>query len=414
MLRATTLRRLLCLAVLAVGWPVSATAQDPVARQPTSLPVVAAAAELSGEGSRTRLVVTLSRPVVVETSVMERPDRLILDFPEVNFQLPAEVGRRKVGLVQSFRYGLFAPGRSRMVIDLAQPALVAKVETSSRAADGATLLTVELARTEREAFRKAAEQHRAQMAAPTNLVADVPENDRRPLIVVDPGHGGVDPGARASTGDFEKDIVFAFATRLKKHLETSGRYRVMLTRREDVFVSLDERVRIAQAAKADLFLSVHADSISSAPHVRGLTVYTGAERATDAESARLAERENEADAAAGVESREIPNDVADILQELTQRETRGFSHSFATKLIKELSPVMRLNTRPHREARFRVLRAPDIPAVLVELGYLTSRQDIDLLLSDEWRDRSATAMLSAVDRFFATRFASRTRAPVSP
>ena len=164
--------------------------------------------------------------------------------------------------------------------------------------------------------------------------------------MIDAGHGGIDPGAVASTGALEKDIVFSFAQRLRERLEGTGRYRVAMTRDQDVFVALDERVRVTRAAKADLFISIHADSISAAPHVRGGTVYTGSERATDAESANLAERENKADAVAGLDSRDTANDVADILQELTLRETRGFSHRFAKKLLGKLDPVMRLSKKP--------------------------------------------------------------------
>jgi N-acetylmuramoyl-L-alanine amidase len=178
---------------------------------------------------------------------------------------------------------------------------------------------------------------------------------------------------------------------------------------------LSERVRIARAAKADLLISIHADTISGAPQFRGLTVYTGSERASDAESAQVADRENKADAVAGLESEDAADEgVADILQDLIRRETRGFSHAFAGKMIRELSPVMKLNVKPHREARFVVLRAPDVPAVLVELGYLSSSKDTDLLTSDQWRDRMTASMSGAIDRFFATRLAKQGTAPVSP
>jgi N-acetylmuramoyl-L-alanine amidase len=368
---------------------------------------VAIAAEVEAGAAKTRLTFTMSKPVEPRAFLMERPDRVIIDLPEVNFQLPAEAGRKREGLVASFRTGLFAPGRSRIVIDLAQPAVVSRAEASKRD-DGAASLTVELARVDREAFRRAAKADEAALAA----AAARPEpattgslGDGRPLIVIDPGHGGIDPGAMPTAEIHEKDIVFAFAQRLRARLEAGGRYRLMMTRDEDVFVPLDERVRIARAAKADLMISIHADSISRAPHVRGMTVYTGAERATDAESARLAERENKADAAGGVYPGDAASDVADILQELTQRETRGLSHRFARRLLGHLAAVIPANKKPHREAGFRVLRAPDVPSVLVELGYLSSRKDIGLLTSDAWRDRSAGAMAEAVDRFFSARMA---------
>jgi N-acetylmuramoyl-L-alanine amidase len=345
---------------------------------------------------------------------MERPDRVILDLAEVTFHIPAEAGRRKEGLVSSFRFGLFAPGRSRVVIDLAQPALVSKVEVEPNPRDGTFTLVVELTRADREAFRKAVADPAAAEQTAATLPAEPPK-DRRPVIMIDPGHGGVDPGAAAGGGMFEKDIVFAFAQKLKKRLEADGRYRVLMTRDQDVFVPLGDRVRLAQRAQADLFISIHADTISGSGEVRGFTVYTGSERASDADSARLADRENKADAVAGLDSGEgAAEDVSDILKDLTLRETRSFSHGFATRLVGELDAVGRLNKNPHRQAGFRVLRAHDVPSVLVELGYLSSRKDFDLLMSDEWRDRATAAMGTAIDRFFATRLARQGSAPVSP
>ena len=375
---------------------------------------VAIAAEAKSEAGKTRLTFVLSAPIEARSFALERPDRIVVDLPEVNFQLPPGAGHRREGLVASYRYGLFAPGRSRVVIELAQPAVVSALETSTRPTDGASLLTLELVKVDREAFRRVVRPEGPPVPDPVATGSVGSQADRRPLIVLDAGHGGVDPGAVASTGAFEKDIVFSFAQRLKDRLDGTGRYRVVMTRDHDVFVALDERVRVARAAKADLFISIHADSISAAPHVRGGTVYTGSERATDAESERLADRENRADAAAGIEARETANEVADILQDLTVRETRGFSHRFAKKLLGALDPVMPLSKKPHREARFLVLRAPDVPSVLVELGYLSSRKDIDLLTSDAWRERSAAAMTAAIDRYFGARVAERDTAPVSP
>lgn len=405
-LPAVLRRLLLGLALLAPAGPAIARGPD------APMPLVAIGAEVAAEGAKTRLTIVLSRPVQARASVMERPDRVVVDLPETNFQLPPEQGRGRGGLVASFRYGHFAPGRSRLVIDLERPATVARLESATRP-DGAAVLVVELARAEREAFRRQAAADAAAAVPPPPTAVPDATADKRPVIVLDPGHGGIDPGARTPTGVFEKEIVLAFTERLKKRLEAGGRYRVVMTRSTDVFVPLGERVRLARGARADLFVSIHADSISGQPQVRGLTVYTGSERATDAESERLAKRENEADAAAGHEASETADDVADILRDLTLRETRGFSHAFARKLVTQLGPVMNLNSNPHRQAGFRVLRAHDVPSVLVELGYLSSRKDIDLLMSEEWRDKSATAMAEAIDRYFATRHAGG-GAAVSP
>jgi N-acetylmuramoyl-L-alanine amidase len=402
-------------AALALGLPLRAQDGE-------RTPAVAIAAELSNQGGQSKLTLTLSKPVQARAFVMERPDRAVIDLPEVNFQLDAETGRRKDGLVQSFRYGLFAPGRSRIVIDLASPATVGKIETVTRPRDGAVLMTIPLQKVDRDAFRKAAATA-DQGPSPTHA-ATASAGDTRPLIVIDAGHGGTDPGAIASSGVFEKDIVFGFAQDLAAKLNAAGHYRVQMTRDRDVFVPLADRVRIAREVKADLFISIHADSISSAPQVRGATIYTGSEKATDAESAKLAERENRADAAAGVEAAEATPDIADILQELTLRETRGFSSTFARSLMGQLAPVMEMSTKPHREARFVVLRSPDVPSVLVELGYLSSKRDLEKLQDPDWRAGVTGSMARAVEQFFATRTSigspgaatrrSAAIAPVSP
>lgn len=372
----------------------------PAAAQ-TGEKAVAIAADLTTQAAGSRLTLTLSKRVEARAFVMERPDRAVIDLAEVNFQLEPEAGRHRDGLVQSFRYGLFAPGRSRIVIDLAGPATVGRIETATRAKDGAVLLTIPLARVEREAFRRAAA---ASDPAPAQLrTATAEPADQRPLIMVDAGHGGTDPGAIAPGGVFEKDIVFGFAQALAEKLEAGGHYRVRMTRDRDVFVPLSERVRLAREVKAELFVSIHADSISAAPQVRGATIYTGSEKATDAESAKLAERENRADAAAGADATEAPPDIADILQELTLRETRGFSSGFARGLMGQLAPVMEMSTKPHREAGFKVLRSPDVPSVLVELGYLSSKRDLEMLQSPEWRAEVTGSMAKAVDLFFSSR-----------
>jgi N-acetylmuramoyl-L-alanine amidase len=377
--------------------------------------VIAAAVAVEVEGGKTRFRVSLSGPVAAQAYLMENPDRVIVDLPEVSFHLPDDTGRRKEGLLASYRYGLFAPGRSRVVMDLAHPAVVSAIHVETNLPGGAALLTVELSRTDRDGFRRAAAASAA-LASRGEAGPAVPgENkDARPVIMIDPGHGGIDPGALASASVVEKDLVLSFAHLLRKKLEAEGRYRVLMTRERDVFVSLGDRVRAARAARADLFISIHADSISGGQDVRGLTVYTGSERASDADSARLADRENKADAAAGVEAADGADQVLDILQELTLRETRTFSHNFALRLVGELDPVARLNKNPRREAGFKVLRAHDVPSVLLELGYLSSRQDLDLLMSDQWRGKMVSAMAVAVDRFFATRLARGGAAAVLP
>jgi N-acetylmuramoyl-L-alanine amidase len=230
-------------------------------------------------------------------------------------------------------------------------------------------------------------------------------------VVLDPGHGGVDSGAIGPGGAVEKAIVYDFTHELAQKLEASGRYRVVLTRDGDQFVSLGDRVKIARDANASLLISIHADTLQSAAEVSGATVYTVADRASDAEAARIAEHENAADKAAGVEQKEDAAGVADILFDLKRRETRAYAHIFSRGIVSEWRGAGRLNHNPERSAGFVVLKAPDFPSVLVEIGYLSSPQDVKSLGSLEWRAKATSALANAVDHFFRPRSDSGHPAP---
>jgi N-acetylmuramoyl-L-alanine amidase len=236
--------------------------------------------------------------------------------------------------------------------------------------------------------------------------------DPRPLIVLDPGHGGIDNGTHAPSGENEKSIVLDFALLLRDKMEKVGRYRVVMTRTDDVFVALAERVRLARQRQAALFISIHADALGRGDgDAQGATVYTLSETASDAEAARLAEAENKADVIAGVDLSSEPDDVADILIDLAQRETKTFSTHFARSLVQQIKAVARVHKNPLRSAGFRVLRAADVPSVLIELGYVSNRQDLKQLTSQAWRARTAEAIVGAVDAYFSTRIAGAGVAP---
>lgn len=402
--------RIVAAVLVAAGLASRASGQEPaspMAAAPHSGPV-AVSAELEGDEAETRLSIVLSGEVAATSFVIEAPDRVVVELPAVNFQLGPGARVHRKGLVAGLRCGLFGPGRARIVIDLAAPALVRSLQVSAGRVAGTRELGVVLARTDRESFRRAA---RSPAPETTGAIGRPPPTDLRPVVAIDAGHGGIDPGAIAANGAHEKDIVLAFAQSLRDRLVAGGRLRVVMIRPDDTFVPLDDRVRRGREAGADLFVSIHADSISR-PSVRGATVYTGAERASDAESERLAVRENAADAAGGVTAAPAPIGITDILHDLTVRETRNLSHRFAGHLLKDLGETLRFSAQPHREAGFRVLRAHDIPSVLVELGYLSNLRDADLLMSEPWRASTSAAMAKAIDRFFAARLAGR--APVSP
>ncbi len=371
---------------------------QPMPKPPSDLPV-ATDAKLESTGEGVRLTMALSRPVQVTSSITAGPDRVIIDLPSVNFQVqPA--GKGGVGFVGAWRYGLFTPEKARIILDLSQPALVAKAEVRPRRG-GFGELVVELKRAGRAEFQAAANEAAAKRQDATPALPEIvkPVGDTRRIVVIDPGHGGIDPGAVVST-IAEKVVVLAFGQRLKQSLEASGRYRVVMTRDDDSFVPLAERVKLARAAGADLFVSIHADSLTQAQDVRGATIYTGSERATDSEAARLAAKENQADAVAGLDASEDVQDVAGILMDLAKRETRTFSSVFARNLVDKLGGSVRMHKVPLRSAGFRVLSAPDVPSVLIELGYMSSPKDAELLNSVEWRTKAVAAVSEAVDAYF--------------
>jgi N-acetylmuramoyl-L-alanine amidase len=256
-------------------------------------------------------------------------------------------------------------------------------------------------------LRNIAVQGHSQLHAPKKAEAvPKPAGDARPLIVIDPGHGGLDTGTKAGSGELEKSIVLDFALLLRERIEKSGKYRVAMTRADDTFVPLSDRTRFARDRQAALFISVHADSIPRYEgEAQGATVYTLSETASDSEAARLAEKENRADVIAGVDLTAEPNDVADILIDLAQRETKTYSLQFAKTLVGELKQVARLNKNPQRSAGFKVLKAPDVPSVLVELGYVSTKDDLKQMMSDNWRIRTADSIVKAIDTFFVPRMA---------
>lgn len=227
----------------------------------------------------------------------------------------------------------------------------------------------------------------------------VSKTDNRPTIVIDPGHGGVDPGARSLTGADEKDIALAYAHELRRRLLATGRYRVVMTREKDVFVRLRDRVAFAQRMGGDLFVSIHANNHRSR-RIRGASVYTLSEKASDAEAEALATKENKADIIAGLDFSDQSEEVNKILIDLAQRETMNRSKLFANMLVKKLGSVTRLLRNTHRFAGFAVLKSPVVASVLVEIGYLSNAKEERLLRNASHRAKVANATIQAIDDFF--------------
>jgi N-acetylmuramoyl-L-alanine amidase len=230
--------------------------------------------------------------------------------------------------------------------------------------------------------------------------AALPTRGAAPLVMLDPGHGGKDPGAIGVTGIYEKHVALAAAQELQHQLNASGRYRVELTRTTDVFIPLPERVGIAQQKGDALFVSMHADALSDRD-VRGASVYTLGAQATDAQTAALAQRENASDRFSGPAFRATSPEVARILASLVRQETRLGAARMAHDLVGSLGQDVGLLRNPSRQAAFMVLKAPDIPSILVEMGFMSNRQDEAALRRPDYRARVASAMKRAVDAYFS-------------
>jgi N-acetylmuramoyl-L-alanine amidase len=390
---------------------------------------VASDARIAGDDKQTRFILDLDRKIDARAFVLADPYRVVVDIPQTTFNLPAGSGTSGRGLIRSFRYGMVMPGASRVVFDLTGPSRIDKSYVLDGANDQPPRLIVELSAVDRAAFKAASVQQASVQQTqdkqagdketrlrPAILADAAPDStgatpvkaiDTRPVIVLDPGHGGIDNGTVAESGENEKDIVLDFAKALRDRIEKSGKYRVVMTRSDDTFVPLGDRVKIARNQTAALFVSIHADALpKSEGDAQGATIYTLSDKASDAEAAALAETENKADAIAGINLTEEPTDVADILIDLTQRETRAFSNRFAKTLFNEMKSVARMHKNPLKSAGFKVLKAHDVPSVLIELGYVSNKDDLQHLVSEGWRSKTVGSVNTAVDAFFGKRVVS--------
>ncbi len=382
---------------------------------------------VGNHGERTRFVLDLSGSVPAEVFTLSNPYRIVIDLPEVGWRLPAQPLPGAVGLFAQVRYGLFKPGTTRVVVEITRPARIVDARLLGPDADGRRRLMLDFVETAAAAYAQAARAGKSRYSiseAPDRTVPAGPEPGtngkplvtavalpialpprkpairvEKPLIVLDPGHGGVDPGALGTSGTYEKHITLSAAREFKELLEKTGRYEVVVTRKRDIFIPLRDRVTFAREAGGDLFISLHADSIKRR-NIRGLSVYTLSENASDKEAAELAESENKADLIAGVDlSHETP-EVTNILIDLAQRETMNESARFAELMVKELGRQTRLLRNTHRFAGFRVLKAPDVPSVLVEMGFLSNGQDERALQKKSYRAKLGAALVKAVDKYF--------------
>ena len=389
---------LLALAFLVAAVPDSAFAQ-------AQEKIVAYDYTAAGDQNRTRVVLNFDREPEANWFLLRAPHRLVVDLPETDFGIDEEdAGSR--GLITRVRYGRMAPGHSRMIFTMPGPFMIEDFSVRKNETSPGYRLIIDIVSASEGDFEAAMRERITAAPEAGGAAADTPKarspEDDRFTVAIDPGHGGIDGGARGVKGTFEKAITLAFAQELKEKLEKTGKYNVVLTRSEDVFLRLDERVRIARENEADLLISIHADAIRL-PDFRGATVYTLSERASDAEAAATAARENLSDEIAGLTVEEEQDEVADILVDLIRRETHAFSIHFARTLLGELGDTVRFVGNPLRSARFIVLRAPDVPSVLLELGYLSNPEDETQMSDPAWRAAAADAIVGAVAAFAAAK-----------
>ena len=359
---------------------------------------------------RARLIIDLAAKTEFALVSLSGPDRLAIDVRAATFSVPEPAGKpagEGEGVISDYLVERAGPDRVRTTLTLSAPAQVQQAYVLDPFEDQPARLVVDIIPATAEEFAANVAKDLAASETATPDVADVPTPAggselpiaTRPLVVIDPGHGGIDSGAETADGIKEKDIVLAFALRLQELLVASGRFDVALTREDDTFLRLEERVQLARSNKADIFISIHADSFQE-PDIRGASVYTRDENATDVLDKVLADNENKTDIIAGFAMPQMGPEVVDILLDLMRREMRHQSYSLAQAIVHQLEPSVQLRRFPVRQADFFVLQAPDVPSVLVELGFLSNATDMANLLQGDWQDRTAEALARGISSYF--------------
>lgn len=390
--------------------------------------------KLLGNHLRTRFLVGLPRATEFEVFSLGNPNRVIIDVAEVKLRLPEQPNGKPVGLVQSFRAGLSSANRSRIILYVTEPVIVsgAKIEkandgrnqqliveivpfapvTASIGGSVGTADTADRKPIPPPPFALGAAGLQPPLPRPAVHPEVLAEKAFKPVIVIDPGHGGHDSGAMKN-GAVEKEIVLAFGKTLANKLKATGRFKVLMTRDEDVFIPLGDRVSFAERNKANLFIAVHCDYADTGSAANGATIYSLRESVANSlrRSAKgeiagnlLSRDEVEAvkQASGDVDA------VKDILADLAGREvdvTRGRTSVFARSIIEMMGTSTNMRNDPDQQASFRVLKTAQFPSVLIELAYVTNKQDAMNLQSDSWRDKVSDSILTAVDNYFSHQLA---------
>ncbi|MBN9334904.1 N-acetylmuramoyl-L-alanine amidase [Devosia sp.] len=391
------------LALVAAAVPLLAQEPHPT---PIGLPNVIDVRVTVGE-DRARLVIDLASKTEFSFVSLDDPNRLAIDVRAGTFSVPEPSGApSETSLISSYLVEQAASDRVRTTLTLAAPVQVQQAYVLDPFEGQPARLVVDIIPADQATFAANVERDRAASATVAETSAEsTPAGGSelplgtRPLVVIDPGHGGIDSGAEAANGVREKDIVLAFSLRLQALLIQSGRFDVALTREDDTYLRLEERVALARGNKADIFISIHADSFQQ-PEIRGASVYTRDENATDVLDKVLADSENKSDVIAGFAMPQMAPEVVDILLDLMRREMRKQSFVAAQAIVHQLEPSVALRRFPVRQADFFVLQALDVPSVLIELGFLSNLDDISNLTQTDWQNRTAEAIARGISTYF--------------
>lgn len=357
---------------------------------------------------KTRIVIDVDREADFRAFVLENPNRVVVDMPHFAWQAPSQITQEAKSVVAAVRHGDVSSETSRIVFDVKQETEIISAFALPAAAGKSDRIVIDVrpvgtgqsASSQAYGAYDAADVAPAVQATPPAVPAKKASPPRKKIVVVDPGHGGQDPGA-TSGRTYEKHIVLALGKALKSELERTGKYTVYMTRDTDRFIKLHDRVKFARRKNADLFVSIHADSIPKS-NVRGASIYTLSEKASDAQTAKLAARENKADLISGIDLTHEDKDVAGILLDLVQRDTMNQSNFFAEKLVSSFKrDGIRILDNPHRSAGFAVLKAPDIPSILIEAGFVSNRHDAKLLTQSSYQKKVAKTIAQGVDAYLS-------------
>ncbi len=382
---------------------------------------------------KVRMVIEVNEVTDFRAFTLSSPNRLVVDLPTFSWQ-SKKIERPESAMISDIRQGKLNKDISRIVFDLQKPTIVKSAFLLPKTKDKPNRIVVDYQHVSTKVFEQKKEvihgtltvktddrinestaintQNTTEAPTPppnTHRPSQAQKTQPKPLIVIDPGHGGQDPGARANAKLYEKTVVLAIAKELKKQLLQSGKYRVALTREKDVYIRLKDRVKFARDRNADLFISIHADSIHKRK-VRGTSIYTISKKASDAQTEKLAEKENQSDLIAGLDLNIEDEQVAFILGDFLINDTMNQSKFFANTVVKTLkSSGIRMLENPHRYAGFAVLKAPEIPSVLIEAGFMSNPQEAKLLNQPNHRKKIAKSIIKGINQYFATNQINQTR-----